>query len=59
MADDNSLRAQIERAWDRECPVLDQTLTIEEIRHLAEVAAAACERAIETKALLANSTDTP
>lgn len=49
---DNSLRSQIERAWDRECPVLDQTLTIEEIRQLAEVAAAACERAIETQALL-------
>jgi hypothetical protein len=52
---DNSLRAQIERAWDRECPVLDQTLTVEEIRHLAEVAAAACERAIETKALLSST----
>ena len=52
---DNSIRAQIERAWDRECPVLDQTLSVEEIRHLAEVAAAACERAIETSALLAIS----
>ena len=53
---DNSIRAQIERAWDRECPVLDQTLSIEEIRHLAEVAAAACGRAIETAALLAAPT---
>ena len=53
---DNSLRAQIERAWDRECPVLDQTLSVEEIRHLAEVAAAACGRAIETAALLAAPT---
>lgn len=50
--DDNSLRAQIERAWDRECPVLDQTFSVEEIRHLAEVAAAACERAFETNTLL-------